>query len=63
MTVHSLGLVPVDPTLCDKLVSDLRQISGFSRILWYPLFTNTTHRHDITEKLLKVALNTIPPNP
>jgi hypothetical protein len=31
--------------MCIKLVSDLQQVGGF-------------HRHDITEILLKVALNT-----
>jgi hypothetical protein len=42
-----------------KFVSDLRQVSGFLRVS----FTNKTDRHDITEILLKVALNTItPPN-
>jgi len=35
-----------------KFVSDLRQVGGFSS-------TNKTDRHDITEILLKVALNTI----
>jgi hypothetical protein len=41
-----------------KFVSDLQQISSFSP---GPLVssTNKTHRHDITEILLKVALNTI----
>jgi len=34
-----------------KLVSDLRQVCGF--------LTNKTDRTDITEILLKVALNTI----
>ena len=40
-------------------VSDLRQISGFLR--GYPdliLSTNKPDRHDITELLLKVVLNT-----
>jgi len=41
-----------------KFVSDLRQVGGF---LWEtPVSsTNKTDRHDITEILLKVALNTI----
>ena len=34
-------------TICDKVVSDLRQVGGF------------LHRHNMTEILLKVALNTI----
>jgi hypothetical protein len=38
-----------------KFVSDLRQVGGFLRFL-KPLKTD---RHDITEILLKVALNTI----
>jgi hypothetical protein len=42
-----------------KFVSDLRQVSGF---LWVLLSsTNKTDGHDITEILLKVALNTIIP--
>ena len=40
-----------------KFVSDLRQIGGFLR---GPVSsTNKTDRHDITVRLLKVALNTI----
>jgi hypothetical protein len=38
-----------------KFVSDLRQIGDFLRVS----STNKTDRHDITEVLLKVALNTI----
>jgi hypothetical protein len=39
-----------------KFVSDLRQVGG----LISPVSsTNKTDRHDITETLLKVALNTI----
>ena len=37
-----------------KFISDLRQVDGF---LWVQRFK--TDRHDITEKFLKVALNTI----
>jgi hypothetical protein len=37
-----------------KLVSDLRQVGGFSGYS-----TKKTDNHDITEILLKVALNTI----
>jgi hypothetical protein len=41
-----------------KFVSDLRQVGGFLQVLrFFP--TNKTDRHDITEILLKVALNTI----
>jgi hypothetical protein len=40
-----------------KFVSDLRQVGGF---LCIPVSsTNKTDYHDITEILLKVALNTI----
>jgi hypothetical protein len=45
-------------TLCDKFVSDLRQVGWF-----YPCppisSTNKTDHHDMTEILLKVVLNTI----
>jgi len=41
-----------------KFVSDLRQVCGF---LGFP--PPITIIHDITEILLKVALNTINPNP
>jgi hypothetical protein len=41
-----------------KFVSELRQVGGFLR--FHPVSsTNETDRHDITEILLKVALNTI----
>jgi hypothetical protein len=39
-----------------KFVSDLRQVSGFLRVLRFP---PPTARHKITEKLLKMAINTI----
>jgi len=38
-------------------VSDLRQVSGFLRVLWFSPLIKLTH--DITEILLKMALNTI----
>jgi hypothetical protein len=38
-------------------ISDLRQIGGFPRVRVSP--TNTTECLDITEILLKVALNTL----
>jgi hypothetical protein len=41
-----------------KFVSDLRLVSGFLRILWFPP-PKKSSRHDIAEILLKVALNTI----
>jgi hypothetical protein len=46
-------------TLCDiKFVSGLQQVTDFSP--GTPVSaTNKTDRHDITERLLKVALNTI----
>ena len=39
-----------------KFVGDLQQVSGT-----LVSFTNKTDHHDMTEILLKVALNTIPP--
>ena len=45
-----------------KFVSDLRQVGGF--LLGTPVSsTNKTYHHDIIEIFMKVALNTIPPNP
>jgi hypothetical protein len=41
-----------------KFVSDLRQVGGFLRVIRFPP-TNKTDRTDITEMLLKMALNTI----
>jgi hypothetical protein len=41
-----------------KFVSGLRQVGGFSAGTLVSS-TNKTDRHDITEQLLKVALNTI----
>jgi hypothetical protein len=41
-----------------KFVSDLLQVGGFPRILWVST-TNETDHHEITEIMLKVALNTI----
>jgi hypothetical protein len=41
-----------------KFVSDLQQVGGFLRILWFPPPIKTDC-HDITETLLKVSLNTI----
>ena len=45
-------------TLCDKVISDLRQVDGLLQVLWFPP-PYETDRHDITEMLLKVELNTI----
>jgi len=43
-----------------KFVSDLRQVSGFLRILWFPLAIKMTAMiYNVIEILLKVALNTI----
>ena len=43
-----------------KFVSVLRQVGGFLWVLWDPVSsTNKTDHHDITEILLKVALNSI----
>jgi hypothetical protein len=41
-----------------KFVINLHQVLGFLRVLRFPL-PNKTDRHDITDILLKVALNTI----
>ena len=41
-----------------KLVSDLRQAGGFLHVLRFPSSTKTD-RYDVTEILLKVALNNI----
>jgi len=45
-----------------KFVSDLRQVGGFFWVLPFPPPIKTDHT-DITERLLKVALNTNNPNP
>jgi hypothetical protein len=42
-----------------KFVSDLRQIGGFLLVLRFPPPLKLHDRHDITEILLKMALNTI----
>jgi hypothetical protein len=42
-----------------KFDSDLWQVGGFTRLLRFVSSTNKTDRHDITEILLKVALNTL----
>jgi len=41
-----------------KFVSDLRQVGGFLRVI-HVSSTNKTDRNNITEIMLKVALNTI----
>ena len=46
----------LDTTLCDKVCQWLATGWWLS---WGTLVTNKTNRHDITEMLLKVALNTI----
>ena len=45
-----------------KFVSNLRQVGGFC-LGTLVSSTNKTDHHDITEILLKVALNTIKPHP
>ena len=59
LTFQSCSLKGVlDRTLYDKVLSDLRQVNGFSP--GTPVSsTNKTDHHDIAEILLKVALNTI----
>jgi hypothetical protein len=46
--------VPIDTKLCDKVCQSLAAVWWFS-----PVSTNKTDRSDITDMLLKVALNTI----
>ena len=41
-----------------KFISDLRQVSGFLLVLWFPQPIKLIC-HDITEILLKVTLNTL----
>jgi hypothetical protein len=41
-----------------ELVSDLWQVDGFLRVLWFPPSIKTDC-HDIAQILFKVALNTI----
>ena len=54
------GRVVLDTTLCDKVCQWLATVRWFSP--GTPVSsTNKTDRHDITEILLKVALNTIKP--
>ena len=48
----------LDTTLCDKVDSDLWQVSEFVLVLRFPPPIKLT-ANDITEILLKVALNTI----
>ena len=43
-----------------KFVSDLWQVGGFHRVFRFPIIKKND-LHDITEILLKVALNTITP--
>jgi hypothetical protein len=50
---------PVHGEVYSIQVSDLRQFSGFLRVLWFPSEIKLTDRHDITEILLKVALHPI----
>ena len=42
-----------------KFVSDLQQVGGFLRVLQFPPPIKPETPYDITEILLKVALNTI----
>ena len=42
-----------------KFVSDLQQVGGFLRVLQFPPSIKPETPYDITEILLKVALNTI----
>jgi hypothetical protein len=51
-TFRSIAQKKVSTTLCD-IICDLWQVGGFLRVL------NKTDHHDVTEILLKMALNTI----
>ena len=43
-----------------KFVTDLRQVGGFLRVLRFPLpIKLTEYNHDLTEILMKLAVNTI----
>ena len=48
----------LETTLCDRFVSDLRQVGGFLRVFPFPPPIKLT-AIDITEILLKVVLNTM----
>jgi hypothetical protein len=53
---YSRGVI--DTTLCDKFCQWFATVRGFLQVLRFPP-PNKTDRHDITEILLNVALNTI----
>ena len=53
---HSCEVYSIQHSMI-KFVIDLRQVGGF--LLYFVSSINKTDRHDITEKLLKMALNTI----
>ena len=53
-------ILVLDTTLCDKFVSDLRQVGGFLRILRFPPPIKLTTMISLTEMLLKMALNRNP---
>jgi hypothetical protein len=64
ITTKVVTLNPVHGEVCliqhhvIKFVSDLRQISGFLQVLWFPPPIKLTARYtEITEILLKVTLN------
>ena len=51
--VHSIKLYMI------KLVSELRQVDSFLRLLQFPPCAKKTDRHDIARILFKVALSTV----
>jgi hypothetical protein len=67
ITTNVVSRIPLrrgvlNTTLCDKICQSLAEGQWFS--LGTPVSSiNKTDRHDITEILLKVALNTIAPYP
>jgi hypothetical protein len=65
MAIMTMSLIPFMEMLTRYNLmknSELLQVGDF--LQYYPVgSTNKTYRHDITEIVLKVALNTITPNP
>jgi hypothetical protein len=55
--IIQLCTITIQKNVC--VVYDLRQVGGFLRVLRSLTVTNKTDRHEITEILLKLALNFI----
>ena len=58
ITTKVVSLNPADGQVYSIQDYVIKFVSGFLRVLWFPPPIKTDH-HDITEILLKVALNTI----